>query len=183
MKPDTKNDKTLLENVAEKFGQWSGFVTMACFIVMAVAVTADVVMRALTSPIPGVTELTELLLVIGGFLAMSHTQKVGGHLRVGLISNLFPVRVQRVMEVFILAIFLGFVVVIGIYGGSAAYRSFLSKETAMGLIEIPVWPGRVAVPIGCFAFSLQLVSDIVTCLLQLSGRRSASKGPEVNAAL
>lgn len=129
---------------------------------MMVAVTADVGGRHLfNSPIPGVTELARMLLVYTVCFALGYTELMKRHIRMELVlTRLSPKRRMLVegLQLLLALVFIGFAT----YAASVvAHTSTLQGEYETGLIDFPMWPGRIALAIGCLMLSLQYVTGII----------------------
>ena len=61
-KPEVNERPTGFEVVIGRISDGLSYLTFATFAIMAILVTADVAMRTVAKPIPGVTEFTQSLL-------------------------------------------------------------------------------------------------------------------------
>ncbi len=83
---------------------------IASLLAMMLLTVTDVFMRkVLTNPIVGSVELTEYLIVVAGFLGVAWCTFKGGHLKVGVIVDRMPPRVQAITDS--ITLFLGMTVV------------------------------------------------------------------------
>ena len=128
---------------------------------------ADVVMRTTVDKrITGAIEFTEVLLVIVAFSGMAVAARDRQHIRATLLTDrLRPAaahHVRRIGSVVAVA-----VLVWMIYGATLrASTSVEHMEMKLGLIDIPVWPARVAIPIGLALLALVMISEIVRSFRQ-----------------
>ncbi len=128
---------------------------VAMVVVMA-AISADVIRRDLTGrSILGVLELTEVLMVIFTFLGMAEAQRRDLHVRVGVVTAVLPVRVARYTELFGWAVSLAFVTWMVHATTVRAIASVQAGEYRFGTIAVPIWPARIAIPLGLTALLLQ----------------------------
>ena len=113
------------------------------------------------SPIQGATPISETFLVYIVAFTLAYTQLVKRHIRMEmLLVRLRPKPRDLVNGVtLILALFyMGLM----IYATSAnAYRSVIAGEYETGLINVPLYPGRIALALGCLIFGIQYVVDTI----------------------
>ena len=117
--------------------------------------------RFFNAPITGTLEITEVLMVFAILLPMAYTQMRRGHIRVTLITGMFPSRIRKYFFVFSL--------VVGcIFAAWATYasfnfflRSYNINEHAWGSIRIPIYPAKGAVALGMFLLSVQYFLDAI----------------------
>jgi TRAP-type C4-dicarboxylate transport system permease small subunit len=128
---------------------------------MMFLVTADVICRyVLNSPIPAVLEInSNFLMVLVVFFPLAYVHRRKEHVFVILFTEGFPLRVRLALE--ILSILLGFCAfgLIGWYGLEAAVAATKVKEYIPGVIEVPVWLSQWIIPVGAFAFCVELFLD------------------------
>jgi len=128
---------------------------------MMFLVTVDVICRyVLNSPIPAVLEInSNFLMVLVVFFPLAYVHRRKEHVFVVLFTEGFPVKVRLVLE--ILSILLGFCAfgLIGWYGLEAAVAATKVKEYIPGVINVPVWLSQWIIPVGVFAFCVELLLD------------------------
>jgi TRAP-type mannitol/chloroaromatic compound transport system permease small subunit len=105
--------------------------------------------------------MTKILMIPALVLAVSYVQRNGRHLRVDFLSNRFPQVIQRILleiAVPIMGLFVGYVLV---WKGwvSMAY-SFHLHETSFAIWEEPLWPVRLAIPIGYGLLCLIMIGQL-----------------------
>lgn len=133
----------------------------AILVVMALT-CVQIVLRFLRVPIAGTYEFTELLLVGIVFLPLAYTQSVNGHIKVDVLVNRIPAGIfRRVLEKAVLMLSLGIFAVITWRAGLSTYDAWRVGDIAMGIIQFPVWPSKIFVPIGSAAFCLRVVTQLI----------------------
>lgn len=145
---------------------------VASLIVFALLLTtvADIVLRnTVEQPVPGVFEYSEVALVIIVFLGLPYTMQVGGHVAIDSLTSRLPSRLRRSAEGLALAVTLPFVAWLTVAGVRVAVESIQSGEVRFGVVQAPMWPARVAVPIG----SALLAAEIAIALGRLLRGRPA----------
>ncbi|SFB13053.1 TRAP-type C4-dicarboxylate transport system, small permease component [Amycolatopsis marina] len=123
-----------------------------------VVVAVDVVGRNVTgSSVPGAFEITTVLLVVIVFLGLAHAERTGATIKLTLLTDRLPRRAAlgtRVASAVItLAVALWFTYATLV----AAGRSIDRGEAQVGLLNIPLWPARVAIVVGFAALSIEVL--------------------------
>jgi TRAP-type transport system small permease protein len=129
-------------------------------------IVVDVTRRTLFSrSVPGAVEASEMLLVAVVFLGLGFAERQRAHVSVSLFVRTLPTRVARPIELAIVLLSLAIVGWMTWETASVAIDSVQRGETRSGLVRVPLWPGRVAIPLGLAVFGLQLLVraiDLVT---------------------
>lgn len=132
-----------------------------CVLAMMGITVADVASRTATGrSVPGAQEVSEQLVVALVFLGMAYAYYRHEHVAVSICVRALPVRPRAVFRLLGRAIMLGLVIWMIWATGESAWRSFMRGEFRFGLLQVPVWPARAAIPIGLTAFALQALSEM-----------------------
>ena len=147
----------MLKGVDEAFFQVEKFLNLiAALVILAIMLigTYQVFGRKLLSiPVPGYVDWIEMTMTVFAFVAISYTQRLGGHVRMEIILGRMKGRLLYFFEIFgtVCAIFI--VAVLGYYGYEHFLRAFEIGDSTID-IELPVWPSKLLVP---FAFGILLI--------------------------
>ncbi len=159
-------------SLSHSLGMWlKGAVNIGDFVaafsitIMMFAISADVIRRAITGrSIGGVLETSEVLLVFIVFLGLGYTQSTGAHVATSALTS----RLQRVPRRVVQAIGLSFALIFlawAIYAtGTRAWDAFQIREYRFGLLQVPIWPGRIAVVVGLALWFLEVLRDWILIL-------------------
>ena len=137
-------------------------IAVILILLMMVSTTADVGGRYLfNNPIPGTFELNRTLLVFVVFLTLGYAQLMKRHIRVELLPTRLPPRAGILLDGF--GVLLGLALMGAItYGASiTAYDATITGEYETGLINFPMWPGRIALAVGCLVLSIEYVLSMI----------------------
>jgi TRAP-type C4-dicarboxylate transport system permease small subunit len=124
------------------------------------SVTYDVVARSVGLPgVKGIVEYGGVLMVAVVFLSIGYAQMQHAHISVEILVERLPRRLASGLDAAVLGL-----IAVGL--GWATYETAIAAMTSMergeirfGLVSVPVWPARGAIPVGLFAMALQ-------CLVQ-----------------
>ena len=151
----------------------------ACVMSMMVLTCLDSGMRWFTGrSVAGVQEIVEQLMVAIVFLGMAYALRRGEHVSVKIFTSALPVRAAAVLRLIGIAIMIGIVAWMTWRTGQTAWRSFLTGEVRFGLLQVPVWPARFAIPLGLAALILQALPSAADQFRQV---RTGEDGPAVPA--
>lgn len=127
---------------------------------MMLMITVDVTGRYLfASPIPGTLEFTEFLMVFVVFFSLSYVQLKKRHICVELVTQRLPIKVAdglAIVTLLVAALFFG---LMAWQASLSAASAFEYREASEGLIQIPIYPPKLAIPFGCAIMVIQLLRD------------------------
>jgi TRAP-type C4-dicarboxylate transport system permease small subunit len=138
------------------------FFGCAAVILMALNITADVVLRGTVNwGIYGTTEIVSFYYMVATVcLPLAFIELRDEHINVEVFFQLLPSFLQRVVLAFSILCTGGFFAVFAWRSWYDSMVALSTRETLMGYAEIPIWPARFILPI-----SFALV--VAICLLRL----------------
>ncbi len=147
-------------------------VSMVCLILAMILVSADAISRKFGFTVPGAVSITELLiagLVFGGIV---YAQTAGVHLYVGLLDGLLPR--SGILLTDLIGLLAGFVATafVGWFGFLQAIDSWTFNEIAESAVDVPLWPSRFVLAVGCLLLCLQFVLDALRIILKREERHA-----------
>jgi TRAP-type C4-dicarboxylate transport system permease small subunit len=141
----------------------------------------QIVARLLGTFVPSAGDFAGFAMGASAFLGLAYTLRHGGHIRVNLITNKLPKRVQWIVEVVSLVIA---VLIVGYY---AYYSSWLLWKTVefgeftLGLVSIPKWIPMVAMPVGVVILFIAFVEELARVLMGREPSYAAAEESETEA--
>ena len=161
-----------------KIGFWEGVFNniFGAFLVLAmmVLIVSNTVGRyVLNTPIHGTIELTEFMMVGIVYFTLAYAQANKKHLRVELLYEFFPRKIQLACD--LAAYMIGLIVfaLISWQGVLSFLDSWEFGEATMGYVAFPIYPAKAAVPVGCFLLCLRLYIDIIDVMKEIFRRQSS----------
>ncbi|RJR40092.1 MAG: TRAP transporter small permease [Desulfobacteraceae bacterium] len=140
-----------------------GYVATGALGMMMILTVADVFLRyCFNSPIPGATEITELMMVIVVFPALAWCAVTGRHVSVDLLLILFPSRLQAVIDSITQLVAL---VIFAIITWQSFMESTLVRTTS-SLLALPVSPFYWILSISLALFCLSIASLIIQNIIK-----------------
>ncbi len=155
--PELSPGARMLKGVDETFFRLEKFLNLiAALVILAIMLIGTYQVfgrKLLNTPVPGYVDWIEMIMTVFAFVAISYTQRLGGHVRMEIILGRMQGRLLYFFEIFgtLCAIFI--VAVLGYYGYEHFLRAFEIGDSTID-IELPVWPSKLLVP---FAFGVLLI--------------------------
>jgi TRAP-type C4-dicarboxylate transport system permease small subunit len=140
------------------------------FMVMIFLGTSDVIGRyAFDSPVLGTQELMQVMMGAIVMLGWAYTQKEDGHVKVALVTNLFPVRTRNVLSLVMTILALGLFATIGYRSWGIAVAHF---DRRFLVIDFPSGPFYFLVPVGAFFICLEFIVSLFYIYASIRGGKS-----------
>lgn len=151
---------------AEPLLRW---ISAVGIVVLMLATALDVGSRVIAGrSIPGVIEVTEVVLVVSVYFALLTAGRDGQHIRVRLLTDRLGAFTGRVARSVGLVVSLFIVSWLTWTTASKAIDSVVSGEYRIGLAQVPIWPARVAIPIGFLFLAIFLLFLLVAQVTKYS---------------
>jgi TRAP-type C4-dicarboxylate transport system permease small subunit len=133
----------------------TGSVLVILFVMAFVG--AEVLMRYLfNSPIPGHLELSELMMPIIVFLALSYTQATHGHVGMELVLDAMSERVRRYANMVVLFVSIFVCAVLAYFSLKNAIQLWRYDDVTMSPPYFKTWPSAAAIPLGYALISVRM---------------------------
>lgn len=146
-------------------------IASALLAAMMLLVVADVGGRHLFNrPVQGALELTEFFMVAIVFFSFAHKQAIKAHIRVELLDGV--ISHSKKLRLGLVSYILGLVVfsLMTWQGWMSFVDSWKIREATDGLIRFPIYPAKLAIPLGCFLLSLRFLADVIDTVRDLGGK-------------
>lgn len=144
--------------IIHSLSRMAGYFATIVLGLMMLLTVADVFLRYFfNSPITGATEMTEFMLVIVVFPALAWCAISGMHVKVDLLMDLFPLRIQRIVDLITLATTLFIFSII-------TWQSCLEAQfvdTTTSLLLVPVAPFYWVLTAGLGLFCLVIAAMLI----------------------
>ncbi len=135
------------------------------FALMCLAVFSVGGRNAFNSPLPGYVDWIEQAMPLIAFMGIAYTQRDGGHIRMDILVGRLRGRALWAAE-FVSVFFMLVLMLLLVWGSWAHFqRSFdfgaplWSRDSSMD-IALPLWPGKLLVPLAFSVLSLRFVLQL-----------------------
>lgn len=156
----------------DRLYQFSGALAGCLIIAICLLVSAQILLNGVTrmfgpilpSTIPSYADFSGYMLAAASFLALGHTLREGGHIRVNLVTQRLSIRMQVAAEFVVL------VLSCGVIGYALGYmfkmigQSYQWGDKSNGIIAIPLAIPQSVVALGMAILLIALVDTLVTLL-------------------
>ena len=143
----------------------AGIILAAVFMVLIAGLTlAQVVGRLFGIVIPDAGDIAGYSMAGATFLALAHTFRSGGHIRVNLLLAQVPRGVRRLFEVWCVlvlcvigALFAGFAI-------NMVLDSYAFGDVSTGMMAIPLWIPQLSMAAGAVLLEIAAIEELVRVL-------------------
>ena len=171
-----------MSRLLQKLYDLCGMIAGGLILCICLLISAQICLNAfgrlapglLPSTIPSYADFSGFMLAGATFLAMAHTLRAGGHIRVNLVVSRLPQKAQFIAEAFVLLIATGLIGYGAYFMGALVVESVHFGDVSNGIIPVPLWiPQSVA----AFGIGLLLVAVIHTLFELLVARGPILSSP------
>ena len=157
MNKATKAGK-FLASFIENVSKAAAILASACVLCLMSVVFYEVIARYFfKSPTSWSVEAAGYLMVAAVMLGLAYASSQGKHVRVDLLVSRFSKRKQLIFELFSFTLTLILFSLITWKAGEYAWLTFQQGTKSSGVMEFPLFPSKLMVPLGSFLLCLQLV--------------------------
>lgn len=172
-------------HILQKFYDICGALAGGLILCICVLISAQIILNTfgrlslgtLPSTIPSYADFSGFMLAGATFLALAHTLRSGGHIRVNLVADRLPQSAQFVAEIFVLIIAMTLLGYATWFMVALVVESIHYRDVSSGIVPVALWiPQSVA----AFGVGLLFVSVVHTFVdLLVAGRPILSTPGEV----
>ena len=129
-------------------------------------IVIDVTLRFFFNrPLPASWEISEILMPYIVFFPFAFTSTVNAHVRVSLVQDLMPKKIQWSFDLISASISFFLCAMLTYWSWVRFWESFVTGEEILAAISLPWWVGKMAMPIGLGMFTVRYLMQF---LLKLS---------------
>ena len=155
----------------DNLNDWVGKVLSFLVLLMFVLVVYEVFRRYfLNSPTVWANELTQMAFGAYVILSGGHVLRWRGHVNVDILYSRLSIRKKALLDIITFFVFLLFVGMMLVYGGSLALDSLRRFEHSQSAWNPPIYPVKLLMPLGAFLLLLQGVAKLIRDVLTLFSR-------------
>lgn len=128
-------------------------------------------------PVPASYEVTELLMAVVVFMAISTLQAKGMNISMDLLYQRMRPRAQRAVVILSAVLALFFFGLIAWQGWLLAVDSVAVREYTQGAYPVPVYPSKLLFALGASLIVAQVLKDIYLLVTKRRSDSAPAKGP------
>jgi TRAP-type C4-dicarboxylate transport system permease small subunit len=145
----------------------AGFLAAICLLVVCQVslnlldrISTLVTGSAIGLTIPSYADFTGFFLAAASFLALAHTLRQGGHIRVTLVISLFGKKARHIFEIWCLLLATATTIYFTWYIFSLTRESYIYNDLSPGMVAVPLWIPQSAMLIGLIILSIALLDEL-----------------------
>ncbi len=152
---------------------WSGKIVSIINPIVVFFVVYEIFLRyVFNSPTIWANESVVYLSAIGYLLGGAYSLYFRAHVSVDMLYLRFSLRTQAILNVITFFFALTYLVALIWFGGKYAFESLKIRETTGSPWNPPIYPLKIAIPVGAFLLLLQSIANFVRDLnFAIRGRR------------
>lgn len=144
----------IFERVLDGFSFLSGSV----LIFMSISINIEVIMRyCFNRPTSWAVDFNGYALIYMTFLSAAWVLKKDGHVKIEILLDYLPKKVQRILNVITSAIGASLSAIFTWYSLQIMLEALRQKEMFVESVIVPRWPILMVMPIGAFLLVLQFI--------------------------
>lgn len=132
---------------------------LCIFGLMLIGVWQVLARKLLNAPIYGYIDMVEIAMTTFAFIAISYTERLGGHVRMEIFASRLHGRMLWFVEVAGVLIGLFVVGTLTIYSYTHFLRAYDSGDSTMDL-QLPWWPSKLLVSFAFFLLCIRLLISL-----------------------
>lgn len=149
--------KNIMDYINNKLAEVCGFLL---FVIM-ILLTVNTVSREIGNAIPGLTTLAVLVLIAVVYLGLSRAEQYDEHASVDMLPNMLSPKWRKINSIVVNILKLIFVSIFFYSSIGFFISSYQTQETFADVVKIPIWPAKLAILVGLFFFTLQILIKLV----------------------
>lgn len=158
----------ILQKLYDACGAIAGALILCICALISVQIIFNIFGRLLPgllpSTIPSYADFSGFMLAGATFLALAHTLRAGGHIRVNLVTARLPMRGQFVMEAIVLIIAAALIGFAAWFMGGLVLESLHYGDVSTGIVPIALWIPQSAAAFGVGLLFVAIVHTFVDLL-------------------
>lgn len=148
-------------------------------ILMLLAVVQILGRTLLNFPVPGFIDITEQAMAVFAFLGISYCQKVGGHIRMGLVLGKLTGRKLWFAELIGVVLIWLLITLLVVGAWTHFQRAWILGDSTID-ISLPVWPSKLVIPVAFSLLWLRLVLQICGYIRLLTNPKATPVAIPIN---
>ena len=154
----------------DRISEWTGIAAAWIVVPLTLLVTYEVVMRDFFNrPSNWGYDVCWMLYGLSFMIGGAYTLLHKGHVRIDIVYNVLPPRIQKIFDAVVYLVFFLFVTIVFTWAGiKFAADAWMSGEyLSTSTWKFPSAPIKTIIPVAYFLLSLQSLAELARCLSSL----------------
>jgi TRAP-type C4-dicarboxylate transport system permease small subunit len=157
----------------------AGAALAAIFLVLIAALTlSQVIGRAIGVVVPDAGDLAGYAMAASIFLALAHTFRSGGHIRVNLLLIHVQRRLRHALECWCLALLAVIGGLFALFAMRMVMDSFQFGDVSTGMMPIPLWIPQTSMAFGALLLEIAVIEETVRAFRGREPRYERAEGAD-----
>lgn len=165
------NQKMLIERLLifiDAVNEWTGRIIAYLALFMMFTIVYEVFMRyVFNMPTIWVLEVNQYVLCAYAALAGGYTMLHKGHVNVEILYEKFSPKRKALINICSSVCFYAVVLILLWKSGFIAWEAWETQESSYSMLDAPLWPAKMAIPVGAFLLLLQGTANLIRDLIFL----------------
>jgi len=140
----------------------AGAVLAAIFMVLIATLTlAQVIGRLIGIVVPDAGDLAGYAMAAATFLALAHTFRSGGHIRVNLLLRRLSPGSRRLAELWCLGVFAVLGACFAAFATKLVMDSYEFGDVSTGMMPFPLWIPQLSMALGAILLEVAVIEELI----------------------
>jgi len=157
----------IFESVARWAGSIGGWGGAVFIFLMTLLITVDIIGRAVGLPTYVSTEMSGYMLIGIVFLGLAYTQRKGRHIKILILTEKLPPRMQQLLEIAMTFLAMAFISWFAWSTFGPTIENFVQKVTSLTLASTPLWIPYGLIPVGLGILAIELMFQLIRAIASL----------------
>ncbi len=151
---------TRLDAFLERLYVWAGAAAAIFLILVGLCVLTSILARSFGFYIAGINEYSGYAMAASSFLALAHTLRKGGHIRVALVRSRLTGNAKLYLEIWCLLVASAMSCYLAWYLVQMTWVSYKFEEKSEGAAATLLWKPQLLMAIGSVIFAISMVHGL-----------------------
>jgi len=172
---------TRLDRALERLYVWSGAAAAVFLVLVGACVLTSILSRLLDIYVAGINEYSGYAMAASSFLALAHTLREGGHIRVALVRSKLRPTAKLWLEVWCLLVATAMTSYLAYYLVYLAWISWKFEEKSEGAAATLLWWPQSIMAVGSIIFAISVAHGLVRVIVRRDPDAASTSPTELTA--
>ncbi len=172
---------TRLDHFLERLYVWTGAAAAVFLVLVGVCVLTSIIARATGQYIAGINEYSGYAMAASSFLALAHTFRAGGHIRVAIVRSNLAGNAKLYLEIWCLLVGTAMSSYLACYLVYLTWVSWKFEEKSEGAAATLLWWPQSIVAIGSVIFAISIAHGLVRVIVHKDPDAASAPSTELQA--
>ena len=171
---------TRLDRILERLYVGAGVAAAVFLVLVGVCVLTSILGRIFQFNISGINEYSGYAMAASSFLALAHTLREGGHIRVAILRSRLAGASKLLLEIWCLAVASAMSSYLAWYFVKLTWISWKFEEKSESAAATLIWKPQLLVTIGAIIFAISMVHGLIRVIVRKDPDAAAAAATELS---